>query len=593
MRNVWLGNVFNVRSLRWIVAVVLALQPIFFVVSPVARALPTSPDSIVINELSTATTPTWVELYNATAAPIDVTNWQLQNQAGQTQLLAGMASASGFLVIETAELLGPNDTIRLLDNEGNEVNVVSYGGDTSIASPGETQTAARTSDGGNSWAVGVPTPGTTNVPDVLAPTVPTDGRPHNVVVTTHTFDFTWQPSEDNQAAALRYQLRASTDSSQAGDMPDATSKAKYSTLFEANSLAFQSLEDAMDGKWYWQVRAVDGAGNQSAWSDTWQVLVDSHGPVVGIQQPNAGELFGGPNNQIINFTAMMKDDNGIASYDIRLDEVDKANVTFDEPLTQVSANDSYDTAQLIDGEHVLRLSSKDAYGNQGEQIKSFTVDKTPPQISPSVVEGQTLKGMVQLELTATEAHPLSYGITITDSGGVALKLEESSLGGESEEFFAANTFKYDWDTKKVSDGRYRVQFFGKDRAGHEALVVRTVTVDNVASGFGTVFPGQLNDPLLDQFSKQLAQPFPTPRIFDSFISTNVTENVDETTLDPSQIAVPETDRNAKTVAVAPSENGWRIFGVGWYWWLILMIALGLGHQRWRRIQQQPAVAEAL
>src|SRR6266540_3265728 len=93
--NVWLAKMRTTRRIGIMVAGwVLVVQPLFMLP---AHASTIQSGSVVVNELSTQ--PGWVELYNTTGTPVEMTNWQLQTKE-QAQNLSGTLTAYGFLVFD-------------------------------------------------------------------------------------------------------------------------------------------------------------------------------------------------------------------------------------------------------------------------------------------------------------------------------------------------------------------------------------------------------------------------------------------------------------------------------------------------------------
>lgn len=109
-------------------------------------------------------------------------------------------------------------------------------------------------------------------PDSVAPSVPTLLTPENhTTLLTNEFDFTWEPSTDDQSGDVSYEFHSSLDSTQSGGV-------LTNGLWTSNILTTPSIHSsgAPDGTWYWQVRAKDVAGNWSAWSDIWDVTLATH-----------------------------------------------------------------------------------------------------------------------------------------------------------------------------------------------------------------------------------------------------------------------------------------------------------------------------
>ena len=141
-----------------------------------------SSGDVVINEFLSNGTE-WVEFFNITSSDIDLSNWHIQDRTGAnltgtstTAVLSGSISAGGFLVanISGSKLNNGGDIVTLFDDLDNQINEVSYGSASNavVSAPGAGESAYRTSDGGNNWAISASsTKGTTNSPDTTAPVI--------------------------------------------------------------------------------------------------------------------------------------------------------------------------------------------------------------------------------------------------------------------------------------------------------------------------------------------------------------------------------------------------------------------------------------
>jgi predicted benzoate:H+ symporter BenE len=52
--------------------------------------------------------------------------------------------------------------------------------------------------------------------------------------------------------------------------------------------------------------------------------------------------------------------------------------------------------------------------------------------------------------------------------------------------------------------------------------------------------------------------------------TAETDTLNSAVLGTQTTKDPSADQNAKTVAVAATESGWKFFGLAWYWWALLV-----------------------
>lgn len=98
-----------------------------------------------------------------------------------------------------------------------------------------------------------------------------------------------------------------------------------------------------------------------------------------------------------------------------------------------------------------------------------------------------------------------------------------------------------------------------------AVVVTPVTIDDVA---------QAQQELSAQMAR-LSEPFVLPSSFVTVESPIVSTAIDGIDVLGAQTTKnPSADQNAKIVAVAATESGWKLFGVLWYWWLLILTILG-------------------
>lgn len=100
---------------------------------PTLTVLPTlnfTERSVRINEImAVPVSPEkeWVELFNATDQPIDLTDWSLGEGAGQKTKLFGVIEPMGYLVFDKSSLNNDGDLVALKDPSGAVIDQVSYG----------------------------------------------------------------------------------------------------------------------------------------------------------------------------------------------------------------------------------------------------------------------------------------------------------------------------------------------------------------------------------------------------------------------------------------------------------------------------------
>jgi hypothetical protein len=123
--------------------------------------------------------------------------------------------------------------------------------------------------------------------DATAPDVPTLVSPSdNAFQNFNDFNFDWS----DVAGASEYEFQSSQDPTTVGGV---LVNGVWNN--KANGAADQSFLSASEihsygasGTWYWQVRAIDAAGNKSAWTAPWKVTLDSNSPTATLGFPAIG-----------------------------------------------------------------------------------------------------------------------------------------------------------------------------------------------------------------------------------------------------------------------------------------------------------------
>ncbi|MGW8185535.1 MAG: Ig-like domain-containing protein [Candidatus Moraniibacteriota bacterium] len=209
-------------------------------------------------------------------------------------------------------------------------------------------------------------------PDTTPPTVPTNGQPHNTYRNTNNFDFSWDASTDD--SAVKYEFQSSLTPLQSEGI--LTTGLWKSGILTSNMI---HSSGAPDGKWYWQVRAIDEAGNESDWSEIWNMTIDTDAPdKLSIISPANDASF--TTTPIKNEWTTATDSSGIKEY--RVEYVYDDGHTFSGGPYRTTVNTWRDHAPGLNeqGGVKIRVQAIDNAGNEGEwsdQIHYF-YDATAP-----------------------------------------------------------------------------------------------------------------------------------------------------------------------------------------------------------------------
>lgn len=193
--------------------------------------------------------------------------------------------------------------------------------------------------------------------------------------------FSWHKSYDDLSGISHYQLQYAINPGFTGavsvDVPDTN----YQVMLRLN-----------DTTYYWRVRAVDSAGNQSNWSSVWIFEIDTRGPIIPTLLEPIGGAWRSNSNVIFRWTSVnFKKENKQGSpfldspvrYIIQVD----TNINFLMPLVDTSIV-PLDTVNVSGGIRFFwRVSAYDLAGNHGSfsSADSFGVDIVQPT-TPGLIE---------------------------------------------------------------------------------------------------------------------------------------------------------------------------------------------------------------
>jgi hypothetical protein len=302
--------------------------------------------------------------------------------------------------------------------------------------------------------------------DTQAPTAPTLVAPlNNSVVNGTSLTNSWSTVGD----AVKYIYESYYNSS-------ATSL-RWHQEFNAPTTS-KTATGVADTTFWWRVKAVDAAGNESAWSNLWKVTVDNIAPVVAINSPTTTYVSG-----TVPIYGTVTDANPDHYYLVVEDS--KGNViagpgtVYDPSSFTNQLLFNWDTTKVVDGNYTIDLEARDAAGNKDNNVsvvtKVVTVDNTAPTTTDDI-DGLWHNSSITVNLTCVD-NPGGSGCKNTYYTTDGSTPTTSSLSGNS---IVLNT-----------DGVYTIKYFSVDNAGNEENVktaANPVTIDETAPTIGAIPP---------------------------------------------------------------------------------------------------------
>ena len=191
--------------------------------------------------------------------------------------------------------------------------------------------------------------------DNTAPAVPTLETPaNNSNQNFNNFWFEWNDVSD----AVSYEFQSSQSNS-----VDPTTGALNSGVWSGDASHNQPTNSQVwsagaSGTWYWQVRAIDAAGNKSAWTTPFSVTIDMVAPTVTIPTHTKAENV---------ITPVVMSDDSTASFLWTPAASNPAVVTISDPTAQTPT-----FTATASGVYVFDLTATDLAGNSTVTPFSFT-----------------------------------------------------------------------------------------------------------------------------------------------------------------------------------------------------------------------------
>jgi hypothetical protein len=321
--------------------------------------------------------------------------------------------------------------------------------------------------------------------DTNPPSIPTLSTPiNNGYENTNDFYFTWIASNDISPLTYEFQSSGSNVIDKNNSLIGAWNSIKNGNS-EQNNLTSPRIHStgAPQGTYYWQVRAIDAAGNQSAWSSAWKMTIDSINPVMAITNPTTNQIIKG-RSILINGTATDSDFNYYYCYVSNTNGHEygirdgSCNTTWHAVVTNGLLGTVTLPNDLSDGNYVVHLIGKDKTGNTTEVTQPFVLDNTRPSLSfitPTDFSTPFKTGPV-VSVYGSDATGLSaLNIHVYNNSNV---LQSTSCTATSAELISGNL---SCNLSGLSDGIYYIKAGENDKAGNNQTITSVnFTIDTVA-----------------------------------------------------------------------------------------------------------------
>lgn len=261
-------------------------------------------------------------------------------------------------------------------------------------------------------------------------------------------------------------------------------------------------------------------------------------------------------------------DSGIATvrYNVRnIDSFDGA--TSGAAVIPMTPVDTYDTAsgdwsfEIVDlpgGYYRIAVQGIDEVGNSKARSIDVYVDTVGPVIELSDVSRNN-NGIYTL-LGSTDEQAMSVAVTIN---------------GGTTQYATINGLAWEYVTPQLGDGTYPVEIVAYDQLGNVSEVFNYNLV--AFTPFTPVFEPTV-DPIVMSGGASSPSTISTGVTFVPQVNrgaVNPTDNQDDSGEVLGTSDTTDEDSNSDPApAVEPSEEGWKLWGMAWYWWVVMIGALG-------------------
>ncbi len=289
----------------------------------------------------------------------------------------------------------------------------------------------------------------TTSPSVVVLILPFD----EAYLNNSTVNFVWNSSIDNLSGIDYYVLQYSSDNTFSSGVVE-------TTLVDTTFTTILT-----DTTYYWKVRAIDKATNQSDWSSVWSFEIDTQIPNAPTLISPVGGIYFNNHEVVFEWSAVQmlglgpKGSRSPIKYVLQID----TSISFSNPVVVDTGANTYDTLTLDEDRYYWRVKAYDLSGNESpfSASDSFGVDLTAPSavtlISPS--DGAYLNEST-IDFVWNKANDALSGI---DYYVLQYTVNSSFSSGVVETTLVDTTF-----TTALSDTTYYWRVKARDRATNQS-----------------------------------------------------------------------------------------------------------------------------
>lgn len=403
--------------------------------------------------------------------------------------------------------------------------------------------------------------------DTVAPNAPTLNSPADgAVVPGATLTQSWNASSSSDVDHYIYE---SYNNSSATSL-------RWHEQFNASTLS-KTATNVANATFWWRVKAVDAAGNQSAWSPLWKVTVDNNMPTIPTNlawtNSDGTSVANGGSTHLYSGTASWQAASGSVDHyiykywnDISGSAYNGEANAWTTTTTGTSLSGVFNQGE---GTHYFSIEAVDAAGHglgfSGPFQITYNTDVT---LAFDPVNGSTATPSI----TGTAFYA-------ADNAPVANTPLTVTVNGQDYDTQTDGAGSWGITTNTLPNNTYVAVV--KDNAGHQTnsdpftiAVVNTTgnpgTTDNSGTGNTPATDGTTPAPTTASTNPNGGLPFTTfgtPQVLGDSTTNN-------STTDPTGASDVKGTSTQKTLASAlPDSSNGSVWGLAWYWWLLILAAI--------------------